>query len=536
NDSERGKNAFGTQTSMHSVDDITTLELSMDKGMGSSKSLASTTSQISQNDRNNQEQRPHQVVPFNNVHAVLDTNNEPLPTPTLPSIDREPKAHLSTSALGHLLAPEMKRAAGLYNAYEYSEGSTVAITQSDPPHTASNSSIHATHNSDRMTTPTASSKSVDDTQVQFNTTEARSKVHMPELDHDAGKHLSIGNGLVGNEFASSRLDKVEVDGEVNGSVTQPRTQKSTMETIDELSLPVPTIIDLPQAEKPMAKSQQKADSNEFGSDEADFGYPKEQYQPRPSRSRSNRAVDNLVQAIDYSKRPEAVLKIRKKNKRSKTTGDIGDIKPSLVDDGPPTVAASKNTNQSNLSEAYEAVEKARNLVVEVIEPKKKRGRPKKQAVAEREDDAQEARDEPAPPAGVTLESKEVGPAQPAKRGRKRKKTEEDLSDLLAEQVTEDTIASNKADEYSKATDHASPANVLSEAKDKAEKTQPLPRTFSPEATPAPIQALPAPLQTPQKHGEKGPDKHSPLNSGKVAYRVGLSKKQRIEPLLRGVRK
>ena len=537
NDSELGKSAFGTQSSMHSGDDITALELSMKEGMSGSKSLASTTSQISQDDRNTQEQRSHQVVPFNNnVHAVLDTNNEPFATPTLPLIDREPKAYASMSALGNMLAPEIKHAAGLYNAYHYSKESDIANTPSDPSHTASNPSIHATHNSDRMTTPTASSKSIDDTQVQFNTTEAISKVHMPELDHDAEKSLSIGNGLVGNEFASSRLDKVEVNGKVNGSVTQPCTQNSTVETIDELSLPLPTIIDLSQDEKPMAGSQRKADSNEFGSDEADFGYPKEQYQPRPSRSRSNRAVDNLVQAIDYSKRPEAVLKARKKTKRSKTTGDLLDIKPSLVDDELPTVTASKDANQFNLSEVYEVADKAQNLAVEVIEPKKKRGRPKKQAVAEREDDAEKTRDESAPPVAVTVEIKEAGPTQPAKRGRKRKKTEEDLSHLLAEQVTEDTMTSNKDDDDSKALDHASLANVLSDAQDKANKTQPLSRTYSPEATPAPIKALPAPLQTPQKQREKGPDKHSPLNSGKVAYRVGLSKKQRIEPLLRAVRK
>ncbi|KAL9036039.1 MAG: hypothetical protein Q9214_006310 [Letrouitia sp. 1 TL-2023] len=36
--------------------------------------------------------------------------------------------------------------------------------------------------------------------------------------------------------------------------------------------------------------------------------------------------------------------------------------------------------------------------------------------------------------------------------------------------------------------------------------------------------------------QKGPDKHSPLNSGKMAYRVGLSRRQRIPPLLRVVRK
>lgn len=44
-----------------------------------------------------------------------------------------------------------------------------------------------------------------------------------------------------------------------------------------------------------------------------------------------------------------------------------------------------------------------------------------------------------------------------------------------------------------------------------------------------------PLQA-ETTAQKGPDKHSPLNSGKMAYRVGLSRRQRIPPLLRIVRK
>lgn len=46
-------------------------------------------------------------------------------------------------------------------------------------------------------------------------------------------------------------------------------------------------------------------------------------------------------------------------------------------------------------------------------------------------------------------------------------------------------------------------------------------------------------ETPKKSTkapDKGPDKHSPISSGKVGYRVGLSKRARIEPLLRIVRK
>ena len=44
------------------------------------------------------------------------------------------------------------------------------------------------------------------------------------------------------------------------------------------------------------------------------------------------------------------------------------------------------------------------------------------------------------------------------------------------------------------------------------------------------------LQTPKKQTLSGPGSHSPINSGKVPYRVGLSKSARIQPLLRIVKK
>lgn len=43
-------------------------------------------------------------------------------------------------------------------------------------------------------------------------------------------------------------------------------------------------------------------------------------------------------------------------------------------------------------------------------------------------------------------------------------------------------------------------------------------------------------QTPRKNSKKGPDQHSPLQSGKMPYRIGLSKRTRIAPLLKIIRK
>ena len=63
-----------------------------------------------------------------------------------------------------------------------------------------------------------------------------------------------------------------------------------------------------------------AESDELSSDDAAIGLPKDQYQPRPSRSRGNQNEDELVVPESFSKRPEAVAKGKRKLKsRRKTT-------------------------------------------------------------------------------------------------------------------------------------------------------------------------------------------------------------------------
>ena len=109
-------------------------------------------------------------------------------------------------------------------------------------------------------------------------------------------------------------------------------------------------------------------------------------------------------------------------------------------------------------------------------------------MAEHENDAQEIPDESAPPVRLAVKSTEAGSAQPAKIGYKRKEIKENLSHLFAEQVAED-------DDYSNITNYASPAKALSNAKNKANKTQPLLQTFLPETTPARIQAFSAQVCT-----------------------------------------
>ncbi|KAI4131008.1 MAG: hypothetical protein LQ347_003147, partial [Umbilicaria vellea] len=75
-----------------------------------------------------------------------------------------------------------------------------------------------------------------------------------------------------------------------------------------------------QPSKGMLRRKTKDDVHidDLGVDDIAVGLPKEQYQPRPSRFRANRADEEFLRAVDFSKRPEAVVKA--KIKRRKTTG------------------------------------------------------------------------------------------------------------------------------------------------------------------------------------------------------------------------
>ena len=67
-------------------------------------------------------------------------------------------------------------------------------------------------------------------------------------------------------------------------------------------------------------STDSAAAHELGSDDPAIGLPKDQYQPRPSRSRGGDKANDLLIPESFSKRPEALLKEKRKAKnRRKTT-------------------------------------------------------------------------------------------------------------------------------------------------------------------------------------------------------------------------
>ncbi|KAJ5159564.1 uncharacterized protein N7482_006568 [Penicillium canariense] len=139
---------------------------------------------------------------------------------------------------------------------------------------------------------------------------------------------------------------------------------------------------------------------------------------------------------------------------------------------------------------------------------------------------------------------------PKKRGRKRKKTAEQLGseaapaskDQQQPPEAEATASNNAPTDTSTLNPDPEPQNEPTEPVKEDNPRQPESTTFNT----VPCEPLP---QTPQptkgkdinsttaKDSHKGPTKHSPiLSTTKVPYRVGLSKRARIAPLLKVVRK
>ncbi|KAF6236162.1 hypothetical protein HO173_005791 [Letharia columbiana] len=325
----------------------------------------------------------------------------------------------------------------------------------------------------------------------------------------------------------------------------------TGEGHDELSLSIP--------EQPIksptksAKGSKRKRTNEegavdqLGSDDNAIGVPKEQYKPRPSKRRSGNGDVELVVPTDFSKKPEATGKVKHKTKRHKTTA-FQELLPQAEDEDeevkltpdPRFEIPEKRT--SKISTGRDEADVDRKDDAEEIraeaqpEPKpaakatgqKKRGRPKKVVTNLSEEDIvdeAEADDDQ-----EDVEAEEPVVSATAKKSRKRTQTKGTSKPIIEEEER-----NNDGTPVARDDSEDLPGNILNEthgniiASELA--TKPLPETSPTKANPPP--------ETPRKSATpapKGPDKHSPISSGKVAYRVGLSKRARIAPLLRIVRK
>ncbi|KAL8840631.1 MAG: hypothetical protein Q9176_003744 [Flavoplaca citrina] len=340
---------------------------------------------------------------------------------------------------------------------------------------------------------------------------------------------------------------------------------------DELS--VPTRISPINCKKQTHPIARIPSSKVNESDEPDTAYllpdiPPEKYQPRPSRSRSALAVDDVVIPTDFSKRPESLVKKKIKSKQQKA-GKPEQPDPSAK--ASPTVrraisAGTPDSGHVNNSPKDNSVDECHDIGGQVfletqaeleaditspmkpssktLHPKKPRGRPKKATTAE-------DREHPAIPVSIPVDD---GTAQetstiptsasapgPAKRGRKRKRP---LSDELSSAIVHEDPPS--ADEHKEPP--AVTKKVLNEADPNVLPLPDTPTTFGlqePE-TPDPVSRTPSTLEksmnpsgSPTKQTTIKPEEKKVSGAGKdspAAYRVGLSKRQTIAPLLRIMRK
>ena len=324
---------------------------------------------------------------------------------------------------------------------------------------------------------------------------------------------------------------------------------------DELSLSIPDISSRSPA-KPAKTSKRKRDTDDKNVDELDaddyaIGIPKEHYQPRPSKRRSGGATEEIFVPTDFSKRPESIAKGKRKTKRHKTTAfqellpkdedesedeevkmmpdprfEIPEKKPpnSSPERNQPDVEKNHNTDESRPKAQPEPKQAA-----VVVNGQKKRGRPKKAATNLSEesvlDEIEEDHDQ------EDTETEEPTVSATASRSRKMTKTAGPPKPILHEKEGSNNNGAPTGAEDSEDV----PANILNENHGNIIASEPVANQM-PEVSPTKSMCPP---ETPRKFATpaaKGPDKHSPISSGKVAYRVGLSKRARIAPLLRIVRK
>ncbi|KAM0802959.1 hypothetical protein BDR22DRAFT_75124 [Usnea florida] len=322
---------------------------------------------------------------------------------------------------------------------------------------------------------------------------------------------------------------------------------------DELSLFVPEISNRSPA-KPAKTLKRKRDTDdknveELDADDCAIGIPKEHYQPRPSKRRAGGVTEEVVVPTDFSKRPESIAKGKRKTKRHKTTA-FQELLPKDEDEGedeevkmmPDPRFEIPEKKQPNSSMERDQPDVERNHNTDESRPKvqpepkqaavangqKKRGRPKKAATNLSEgpvsDDVEADHDQ------EDAETEEPTVSATASRSQKMTKTAGPPKPITHEQEGSNNNRAETAEEDSEDI----PANVLCENHVNIIASEPVANKI-PEISPAKS----CPPETPRKSAApvpKGPDKHSPISSGKVAYRVGLSKRARIAPLLRVVRK
>ncbi|KAL2044270.1 hypothetical protein N7G274_002975 [Stereocaulon virgatum] len=513
-----------------------------------------------------------------------------------------------------------------------SETSTVAMvlepTPAAPKLPGDTDSFQLSYSDGRMPTPTMSSRDRGD---EANTTDLKnaSSSHKRSSTEIEFSHLGQPNLAEPNSTAPESLPGRNITVDTG---TRPATLAHEVQIFEVTGHPITkSIVLLPQLEqeddgqdelslgistsgatskshvKPSQEKYQLPEQlDELGFDDTTIGLPRELYQPRPSKSRSGRKNGQIMIPADYSKRPEAVAKKKRRLSRRKTTAfheliskeeyaddedDVGiSTRPSLNSPRPKAIEPSMEQDELGLEKDDKAGEILRDTEPEdksTAKPTvsvKQQGRPKNGA-GEAAESRSRSHDEPGPQkkeeqdevkdteADSGLEVK--APTKPneskKQRGRPRKgaaeasntkvrgKTPDELAQHEPKLTNNETtsldrkprkkgVASETFKEVSEELGHDSEDEPL--VADESENLSndilceiqgnillPNPTERAPRSSPT-SKSMSAAPETPHKAAgsHKRPDKHSPISGGKVAYRVGLSKRARIEPLLRIVRK
>ncbi|KAA6406789.1 MAG: hypothetical protein FRX48_09513 [Lasallia pustulata] len=514
--------------------------------------------------------------------AILNMRGSSRTSPDVISLAQD-EPHIQSNSMStstEMLRPLENYALALQPNSDYSCPSTIPFTASNEPSEAQAAAANegsylkslSWSSSARMTSPTIAGNSTQEIENasenyvsasiegQINPSESPMNMRLAEEDviiNSASRPSLPGKGR-SQPLATDLRTTQELDHEVRDEHSKPSVANEGGVN--------------PQAPKGALKRKAQDDipTDDLGSDDIEVGFPKEQYQPRPSRSRATHADNEFLLALDFSKRPEAVAKAKIKrrrttgghipthadvtvdnvaelgddelkapgktrHKRIRATGDQdaphGDIRPidfpqhdadgtekhkesreTLASAGVPEQEAMLGPIDGSKENEVNEANKVDKPSAKAEEPKKKRGRARKKTTDDPLTLPENPPDRP-PTAPEAPAEKASNPPPAAKKTSQRQKPADPTASITS--ISEERVVSDD-----EAPDLAA-ANVSHNTPQQ------------PKSPPRPLKPA-APVQTPEKRGAKGPDKHSPLNSGKVPYRVGLSRRARIEPLLRVV--
>ncbi|KFZ01385.1 hypothetical protein V500_00795 [Pseudogymnoascus sp. VKM F-4518 (FW-2643)] len=299
------------------------------------------------------------------------------------------------------------------------------------------------------------------------------------------------------------------------SLSQPRHQISPIRAAHTVSIQPLNDKEITTADSTISAdppTKRKADDADLQSSQ-DFGQVTEMYQPRLSarRSKSMSAKADIIANEEFAK---GLPMKRKRNKITKVKEVVEE--PSADEIGPSDESAHNRSDETERPSKRSKAEHAppdtpksgtdsHDQVVEVDKavPHKRRGRPSK-ASAEKPAPVIEDSD---------MDDDEIETAQKPV-GKKVQKAQSKSKEIVASDEDEDDDSGDVDTVHAPSRNHPTKPKI-----------------------PAPPQSTPPPkptkeLQTPSKSCTP----HSPLQSGKVPYRVGLSKRNRIAPLLKMIRK